>query len=348
MNDREPEGARRIEAKDLRCKERQPLQDLIPLETPFVVYVEPTNVCNFRCQFCPTGDPALLEQVGRPVATMPLQKFNKIIDDLRQFPEKLKLLSLYKDGEPLIHKHFPEMVRYAKDANIAEKIWTKTNGSMLNPDFNKRLIDTGLDLLSISVEAVDSHGYQRIAKVPVDYDEFRRNLEDLFKRRGNMEIYVKIADSGLSQNEIDKFYADFGSMSNFIAVEKLMGWSNSGVKDFTLGTNPDTYDGLPLIKKMICAYPFYVLAVNANGAVSVCGNDWSHNTIVGNAFEQHLGEIWRGGRLAQFQKMMLEGQRCKNKACADCYYLQIVPDNLDAYQSQLLERMTPIWAEQKY
>jgi len=28
-----------------------------------------------------------------------------------------------------------------------------------------------------------------------------------------------------------------------------MGWSYSDIKDFTLGTNPDTYDGLPLIPK---------------------------------------------------------------------------------------------------
>lgn len=343
MEELKSDGALRIEAKDLRCKERQPLQDLIPLSTPFVIYIEPTNACNFRCKFCPTSDPELLEQVGRPLATMPLDKFKQIVDGIKGFPEKLKLLSLYKDGEPLVHKHFPAMVRYAKDAGISEKIWTKTNGAMLNPEFNARLVDIGLDLISISVEAVSSEGYRRIAGVDIDYDQFRKNLEDLYQRRGSMEVYVKIADSGLSQEEIDRFYADFGPLGNFIAVEKLMGWSYSGVKDFTLGTNPDTYDGLPLVQKNICAYPFYVLAVNANGSVSVCGNDWSHSTNVGNAFQQTLPEIWRGKDMALFQKMMIEGRRCDNRACADCYYLQIVPDNLDPYQAQLTERLAPIW-----
>lgn len=341
-NEAEERGGLRIEPKDLRCQERQPLQDVLPLDTPFVVYIEPTNACNFRCQFCPTGDPDLLRQVGRPIATMKFDQFRKLVDDLKAFPRKLKLLSLYKDGEPLIHRHFPEMVRYAKDAGISERIWTKTNGSLLNPELNARIADAGLDLISISVEGVSRESYKRIADVDLDYDGFRRNLEDLFRRRGRMDIYVKIADSGLSPEEIERFYADFGPLSTHIGVEKLMGWSNSGLKDFTLGTHPETYDGLPLVPKDICAYPFYVLAVNANGAVSVCGNDWSHNTNVGNAFTSSLHEIWNGPALRAFQFAMLEGRRCENAACANCYYLMIVPDNLDDFRGLLLDRFRRI------
>jgi radical SAM protein with 4Fe4S-binding SPASM domain len=118
-----------------------------------------------------------------------------------------------------------------------------------------------------------------------------------------------------------------------------MGWSHSDLKDFTLGTHPDTYDGLPLIRKEVCAYPFYVLAVNSDGGVSLCGNDWSHETVVGNVASESLKDIWQGERLYQFRKMMLEGRRKENKACGDCYYLQIVPDNLDAYRDQLLEAL---------
>jgi len=32
----------------------------------------------------------------------------------------------------------------------------------------------------------------------------------------------------------------------------LMGWSHSDVKDFTLGTQPTTYDGLPFTEKEVC------------------------------------------------------------------------------------------------
>lgn len=339
MDKKNTPTSQRIEAKDLRCKERLPLQDVIPLPMPLVVYIDPTNKCNFRCEFCPTSDKALLRQVGRPAATMSMELFRKVVDDLKRFPSKLKLASIYKDGEPLMNPAFPEMVRYLKEADVAERIWTKTNGSALEPELNQRLIDAGLDMICISVEAVSAEGYQKIAKARIDYERFRANVQDLFERRGNCEIYIKIADSGLSKEEIDKFYRDFEPMSTKIAIEKLMGWSFSDIKDFTLGTKPDTYDGLPLIQKKVCAYPFYVMAVNADGSVSLCGNDWAHGTVVGNVKQQSLQEIWHGEALFEFRKTMLEDRRKEIQACASCYYLQIVPDNIDPYRQELLERL---------
>ena len=32
--------------------ERIPLQDGIPLETPLVIYIEPSGYCNLKCNFC--------------------------------------------------------------------------------------------------------------------------------------------------------------------------------------------------------------------------------------------------------------------------------------------------------
>lgn len=331
--------ARRVESKDLREQQRQQLQEIIPLSAPFVMYIDPTNLCNFRCKFCPTADKVLLKQVERPSGLMHMDLFKKVVDQIKQFDRKLRLISLYKDGEPLINKKLPEMVKYVKDADVAERIWTKTNASLLNPQLNQRLIDAGLDMIHISVEQVNAEGYMNIADVKIDYDTFRSNIQDLYNRRGNCKIYIKIADAHLTQDEIQKFYSDFESMSDYISIEKLMGWSYSSVKDFTLGTHPDTYDGLPLVPKEVCAYPFYVMAVNFDGTVSLCGNDWSHGTVVGDVNTQTLQEIWNGEKLFEFRKMMLELRRHENRACGDCYYLKIVPDNLDAHRLAILENL---------
>ncbi|MBS2023124.1 MAG: radical SAM protein [Deltaproteobacteria bacterium] len=333
-------GGKRIEAKDLREKNRKPLQDIVPVRTPFVVYVESTNMCNFKCTFCPTGDKDVLEESGRPNGTMKFAQYKKIIDDLKEFPDKLKLLSLYKDGEPLVHKQMAEMIAYARDANIAERIWTKTNGALLNPKTNQALVDAGLSLITISVEAVNAKGYLDIAKVKIDYEKFKENIADLYARRGNMDVYIKIVDTGLSDEDRAKFYADFQPISTHVAVEQLMGWSYSNIKDFTLGKKPDTYDGLPLIEKIACAYPLYVMAVNWNGTVSLCGNDWAHKTVVGDTNKESLKQIWEGENLYQFRRMMLEGRRGENKACGDCYYLKIVPDNIDAHREDILKKLS--------
>jgi len=331
-------GGKRIEAKELRCAKRQPLQEIIPLPAPFVMYIDPTNACNFKCKFCPTSDDELLRSVGRTKKIMSLDMFRKIIGDISDFNCRLKLLSLYKDGEPLLNPNFAEMIRIARRAGIAERIWTKTNGSLLNPELNRDIIDAGLNHICISIEAVSHDGYRDIAAVDIDYSKLLTNIEDLYRHRGDCEIYIKIVDVNLSEEQKSKFYDDFQSICTHIAIEKLMGWSNSGVKDFTLGTTPDTYDGLPFVKKMVCAYPFYVLAVNCDGSVSLCGNDWSQQTVVGSVREKSLSEIWNSEELYQFRVMMLR-ERHKNDACKECYYLQIVPDNIDEYRDEIQRRL---------
>lgn len=331
----------KIEAKDSRVKKRENLAEKIPLPFPYLIYIEPTNLCNFKCVFCPTGDRELLKKVNRPAGFMKMELYRKIIDDIKNSGYQLRLLSLYKDGEPLLNPDFPEMVRYARDSKICDRIWTKTNGALLNPELNQRLVSCGLTWMGISVEAVSTQKYLEISKAHVDYEKFKENIKDLYNRKKNdLHLYIKIADSGLSESEKQKFYDDFSPICDTIAIEKLMGWSYSSVKDFTLGTHPDTYDGLPFAEKDVCAYPFYVMAINFNGSVSLCCSDWSHSTVVGNVKENTIQEIWNGKTLFDFRKMHLTGRRCENKACGDCYYLKMVPDNIDNERLAILEKLT--------
>lgn len=46
----------------LNLQDRVPLQDVIPLETPYLIYLDPSSACNFKCQFCPTGHTSLVER----------------------------------------------------------------------------------------------------------------------------------------------------------------------------------------------------------------------------------------------------------------------------------------------
>jgi radical SAM protein with 4Fe4S-binding SPASM domain len=231
------------------------------------------------------------------------------------------------------------MVRIARDANVADRIWTKTNGSLLGPEVNEQLVTSGLDMIHISIEQVSVEGYERVAKVRLDYEKLKTNIADLYARRGDMKLTIKMADSGVSEDESKRFFDEFGPISDFIGIEKLFQWSYGGLKDFQMGTTPDTYDGLPLVNKIACAFPLYVLAVNADGSVSVCCNDWAYKTSVGRVGDRTLMEIWNSDELHEFRKMHLEGRRAANRACADCYYLRTAPDNIDAHRMTILERL---------
>jgi radical SAM protein with 4Fe4S-binding SPASM domain len=326
----------------LRVATRNNLADVIPLTTPYLIRIDPSNLCNFRCSFCPTGDSDLLKSVGRPRGMMEYDLFTKIIDDISRFDTKLKKLSFYKDGEPLLNKRLPDMIRYARSKNggVAEQYWLTTNGSLLNPALNLELIDAGLDLIRISIESVSSEGYHSIAKVRLDYDKLRSNIADLFAHRQNCKIHVKIVDTNLSVAEKEKFYDDFTDIATSVHIDSLMGWSMSDTKDFTLGNTPQASpDGAELITKEVCPFPFYTLTINFDGTVSVCCVDWSHSTIVGDLKYQSIQDIWNGAELFKFRKMHLEYRRSENRACADCQYLNTLQDNIDDAAPAILSNL---------
>jgi len=328
-----------IQARDLRGPRTDRLKDAVPLDAPWTLFIEPTNACNFRCQYCPTGHPDLLAKIGRKNVLMDFDLFKKIVDDMKAFSRKVRMVNLYKDGESLLHPKFCEMVRYLRDADVTEQIWVKTNGYPLRPEMNDRLVDCGLDMIGISVQAVTSQGFYDIARVRVDYEKYRLNVLDLFqKSRGKVQVSAKIADVGLSETDKEKFYADFGDRTDFLAIEGLHGWSASDKADFRMGTD-NSFDGTPRTVKVACPLVLYMLAVSANGDISICNDDWMHVHQIGRVSEQSLLDIWRGRRLLDFRMMHLEGRRSENAACGTCDYLQALPDNIDQDRNEFARRL---------
>jgi len=295
------------------------------------MHIDPANACNFRCAFCPTGDNPLLTSVGRPAGLMDFDLFTRIIDDLaemvRRSGRRLSTLHLYKDGEPLLNKRFPEMVARAKEARVADCVATTTNASLLTEDLSRALIQSGCDSVRISVIHVGNERYRELTRTFSDYEKVRANVAFLFREkmrnRRSLRVVAKINDTGLSGEELAKFRADFGPISDELKVDSLMGWSLSEAKDFTLGVPVTTgMDGVsPLRERRVCPEPFSRLAVNFDGRVSVCCVDWSFGTIVGDLRTQSLSEVWNGEALRRFRLTHLSGRRGEIPACADCQYM---------------------------
>ena len=328
--------ADRIQGADLRDHNRVPLQTLVPLAAPLSVYIEPTNACNIRCAFCPTGDPALIKSVGRKAGVMDDYVFKLVLRDLKQFGE-IKHINFYKDGEPLINKSYPEMA--AQLRYRCERLWTATNGLLLTPSLSERLVLAGFDMIKISVIAPNAEGYKRISGAVIDYPKFVDNIHYLFSHRDRTKIYIKMANVNFTEDEISKFYSDFEPICDYIAVENLHGWSRTDLKDFTLGKKPNTFDGVPNVKRIACAWPLYQMTINWNGLVQPCNEDWSWVNVMGDINQNTLKEIWNGEKFNEFRKMHLRGERGGNKACGNCWQTMSCLDDVDPYRKELLERI---------
>lgn len=156
------------------------MENVIPLKTPFIINVDPSDKCNFECKFCPTGDRTLMEATeGRNFGYMKFELFKKIVDDICAFEDKIKVLRLYKDGEPLINPHFADMVRYAKETNCCDRVDTTTNASLLTKEKSLAIIDAGLDRINISIEGVSNEHYLNFSNYKMDFDDLVSNYKVL-------------------------------------------------------------------------------------------------------------------------------------------------------------------------
>lgn len=339
-----------ISAKFGERPKYQELGPLLPLDTPFSIQVDPSNVCNFRCVFCPTGDADLLQKAGRPKGMMSLQVFRKIVDDIRGFPRPLRKLLLHKDGEPLANRELPEFIAYAKDRKIADVISMTSNVSLLNRERATAIVDAGLDEITVSVYATDAKDYKALTGSFSNYARIVENVANLHAektRRGSrLHIHCKIINANLSQVQREKFIRDFSPIADSLNVHSIMGWSNTFERDMTLGLAPMSGMGGDVALKhgrQVCPSPFKTLAINFNGDISVCCVDWSHGTSVGNAVTDNVVEVWSGMRLRELRLLHLRGRKDEIEACRGCHYVKGVSnlDDLDALSEQLIQKFSP-------
>ena len=93
--------------------DRIELKNALPLRTPYVIYIDPCDTCNFRCKFCPSGNVELMKKT-KGHGPMVFEVYKSIIDSLQEFPDPIRVIRLYKESEPLVNPHFADIVRYTK------------------------------------------------------------------------------------------------------------------------------------------------------------------------------------------------------------------------------------------
>lgn len=326
----------------LNRENRVALQDVIPLASPFLLYVDPSSACNFKCQFCPTGHKDLVKESEYTRSTLNYEVFKKVIDDLGEFEKPLKVLRMNKIGEPTLNKNLAKMIAYAKQSGSVEAIDLATNAAILSRESMVELVEAGLNRLNISVEGVSREQYLERAKVDIDFEQFVEKIKWFYAHKRNCEITIKIPGNYLSGEQKNSFIDLFGNYCDRIFIEDLAPiWPSFDIEnraEIKLNENFGQYQQ-PLEQKEICTYIFYALAVNADGSVSACCPDWNQKLVVGDVKEETLKNIWNSDKLNALRLQHLEGKRSANITCRDCGHLRYAQvDNIDQFGNRLLEK----------
>lgn len=327
---------------------RTPLETVVPLKAPYVVYIDPCGACNFKCYFCPCKNSDFMP--NERFQTMPLEVFQKMVDDMAEFEEKIKVVDLWAWGEPFLNPHLIDMIRYLRHKNVCREIRTCTNGSFLNHEINKQLVASGLDLIRISVEALTVTEYKEICGYNIDFNRFVENIADLYRQsRGtNLKVSVKIVEPGVNTpQKVEKFYSLFSDISDYTFIEDIVdafpGYEKLQKPDNTKVTFRK-WNSYSDRANYVCAKPLVQMAVHSNGAVSACCNDWKFATVYGNVKETSLKELWESKEHLQFCLKQVELPRKQIPYCniCDCESDDDIDDVKDIIAQRLRQKVNEL------
>lgn len=323
---------------NMKNKNRNVLGEVVPLATPYIVVVEPSGFCNLKCVFCPINDDKYKNTIKRKF--MEFKLFKKLVEDIKYFPNKLKVLRFIGNGEPLMNSSIVEMIKYAKKKEIAEKIEITTNGTLLNHSLSESLINSGLDILKISVEALNEKDFFEIAKYKINMVDYINNIKFFYLNRKQCRVYIKINNLALKSDKEEKeFFSTYGDYADEIFIENISPvWPN-----FDNGLNLKYSRGRfgnVVFERKICSHIFKSITVCADGEVIPCCADWQRKLKIGDITNESLIDIWGKGNLNRLQNLHLTKGKKSFSPCKECLYNEYCDDDiLDEYELDILKRM---------
>ena len=316
---------------------RPPLGPQLPLERPHVILVDPSSSCNLRCKFCPTGSPDLIKDTGRYQGQMSLDIFSQIVDGIENFDKPINILRLYKEGEPLLNRHFCDFVEIAKNSSGIKRVDTTTNGLLLTHKLSERIIKSGIDQINISLNGLTSQHYLDYTNRNVNTQKLIDEILYLCSISGNTTIYVKCIKEHLNDKEKDQFIDLFQGHADKIFFEGLQpNWPLFSF-DYIQPNYDHGHYGQELTPRDVCPFIFYMMVVNSDGSVSACVQDWNHSLIVGDISKSPLDQIWNSREFNSLRLSHLKKYKAKYSNCSNCpVLLHGCLDNIDTYADTLI------------
>ena len=310
------------------------------LSKPVRAQIENTTLCNLKCRMCP------LHEISRQRGSLSLEKFRRAYDSIRP-----GFLNLTGRGESMMNKGILEMVSYGKQRDSFVKF--DTNGTLFTSKNIEQLIDSGLDLISVSLDSARKEINERI-RLGCDHDAVVTGIRELVHQRDSAESKLQIHIGTVLQAGNVLEFMELVELAEELGVDKI---NPVPVEEYDLADNmqfaPEQYrkeldqavsrylesrerlsvevDVKPLLlflqrnethgtkshKKRTCMIPWYSTYVSWEGDVFPCCYYYDGQITFGNIFDTPFSEIWNSPQYRQF-RVRLRDDRNSLPICKAC------------------------------
>lgn len=286
-----------------------------PGDFPLSLDLAVNSGCQLSCVMCPLpGKPRRYQPMAR-------QLLNSVMSQAAE--AALPALTLGLASEPLLHPEIDSVIAAADRAGIMD-VRLGTNGLALSPDRVRRLIDSGLTRLEISVDACDPRTYAEI-RIGGDLITLERSinlfLDERSKRRQELPLLrLSFLTLPKNQGELGAFLDRWSDKADLISIQKPI-WFPGTAMPKPSKARPDSEappdsQAPPACGKGWCVQPWQRLGLSHDGQLWPCCSWYGENLLSLDAKKILVAQAWRSPTMAKLRQAHLNGSL--PGSCQEC------------------------------
>ena len=290
---------------------------------PTFISVEPASVCQLRCPECPVGQRNTHTSTSRDVKrTMSLEVWERVLTEAKDYAHTIQF---YFQGEPLLNKDLPQMIREAHEAGLYTIV--STNAQALTLEMAKALVEAGLSRIIVSMDGLTEESYHAYrvggslekAKAALRY---LREAKERLQGRTIIELQVlRLRTNEHEWSEFEKQYKALGADRLVFKTAQLYDYRNGNPlmpSDPRYSRYVQGEDGHYHRRKLrrACLRVWSGVVVTTTGEVLPCCYDKSHAHAYGNIKESSLKDLFANEKALAFRRAALAQTP---QICKECW-----------------------------
>lgn len=153
-------------------------QQPVDLEILPRAFIEPTVLCNISCFKAVCNHESGIAK-SRNESQLSMDMLKDILEDVGNHMIRV---DLFNYGDPFVHPLAVDMIEYIKEKFPNIYLYISTNGLMLNDDKIKRIVASGLDEITFSVDGANQESYSRY-RIGGDFDKIVKIMSEFVEER---------------------------------------------------------------------------------------------------------------------------------------------------------------------
>lgn len=254
------------------------------------IYLEITNICNLKCNFCPGNK--------RPKEEMTLENFRIILEKLENYTDNLYFHLM---GEPLVHSKINELI---DAASLKYQVNITTNGYLIKKIENNKNIRR----INISLQAIKSDE---------EIDNYLKNIfetVDKLHNQGTIVVYRLWNEQASSSKIIEKLekYYKINLNGNTKIQDRI--YLDREIPFIWPDLNNNYYN-----EEGSCMGLRSHIGILVNGDIVPCCLDYNGTITLGNILNNDIDTILKDKRVQNMQENFLNNKKCE-EFCRHCNF----------------------------